>query len=49
MLRNLKIKAGKYWDRTSIKKLVKMYKEGPNRSSKIVEQLDVMERHATVR
>ena len=49
MMRALKIKPRKNWDRTAITKLVKMYKDGPSRSSKIVDKLEIMEKHATIR
>ena len=49
MMRALKIKPRKNWDRLSVTKLVRMYKDGPSRSSKIVDKLDSMEKHATIR
>ena len=49
MMRALKIKPRKNWDRLAVTKLVKMYKDGPSRSSKIVDKLDSMEKHATIR
>ena len=49
MMRALKIKPRKNWDKLSVTKLVKMYKEGPSRSSKIVDKLEDMEKHATIR
>ena len=49
MMRALKIKPRKNWDKISVTKLVKMYRDGPSRSSKIVDKLDIMEKHATIR
>ena len=49
MMRALKIKPRKNWDKLSVTKLVRMYKDGPSRSSKIVDKLESMEKHATIR
>ena len=48
-LRALKIKPRKNWDRIAVNKLVRMYKDGPSRSSKIVDKLDILEKHAKIR
>ena len=49
MMRALKIKPRKNWDRIAVNKLVRMYKDGPSRSSKIVDKLDILEKHAKIR
>ena len=49
MLKALKIKMAKNWDRVSIAKLVKMYKEGPQRSAKIIHDLDAKEKSNTIK
>ena len=49
MLRALKVKPAKNWDKVAITKLVRMYRDGPNRCTKIIDDLNVMEKHATIR
>ena len=49
MMRALKIKPRKNRDRIAVNKLVRMYKDGPSRSSKIVDKLDILEKHAKIR